>query len=316
MHEPDPRLLSPNGESGDAESEKRAAIYARTSSTSQKFGYSIDEQVRQCAQRCQMMDWSVVFVYKDEAVSGKNTDRPMFQQMLSKAEAGLFDILVFWKLDRFSRSIMHAVNLERRFRDWDVSLYSATEQIDTTTPAGRFNFRNIANAAEFERDMIKQRTQMGHAARALENKWPNKTPPLGYVNAGDGQLSVHPKEGALVRLIFSKYAEHRSMPSVAETLNNGQWLTKKDNDWTADAVGKILRNRIYIGEYSVGEVDSTVKKYQILSQELFEEVTEIRMRFKKNTDSTRSEMKQERKERLVETVTAQYSDFCEFSESE
>ncbi|WP_420182081.1 recombinase family protein [Haloarcula sp. KBTZ06] len=301
--------------SGDGTSEERAAIYARTSSTSQKFGYSIDEQVRQCAERCQMMGWSVAFVYKDEAVSGKDTDRPMFQEMLSKAEAGLFDILVFWKLDRFSRSIMHAVNLEKQFREWDVALYSATEQIDTTTPAGRFNFRNIANAAEFERDMIKQRTQMGHAARALEHKWPNKTAPLGYVKTENGRLSVHPKEAGLVRLIFSEYVEQRSMPSVAESLNDQQRLTKKGNDWTADAVGKILRNRIYIGEYSVGEVESTVKEYQILSQELFEKVTEIRMRFKKVTDSTRSEMDQERKEQRVEEVTAQYSDFRKSSET-
>ncbi|WP_049942789.1 recombinase family protein [Haloarcula amylolytica] len=313
----DPRVSKPDGEtSGDTESERRAAIYARTSSTSQKFGYSIDEQVRQCAQRCQMMDWSVVFVYKDEAVSGKDTDRPMFQQMLSKAEAGLFDVLVFWKLDRFSRSIMHAVNLEKQFREWDVALYSATEQIDTTTPAGRFNFRNIANAAEFERDMIKQRTQMGHAARALEHKWPNKTAPLGYVKTDNGKLSVHPKEAALVRHIFSEYTEQRSMPSVAEILNNEQWSTKQGNNWTADAVGKILRNQIYIGEYSVGEIESTVKEYQILSQKLFDEVTEIRMRFKKDTQSTRPAMGKERKKQRVKDVTSQYSDFYESSISE
>ncbi|EMA25406.1 resolvase-like protein [Haloarcula amylolytica JCM 13557] len=240
----------------------------------------------------------------------------MFQQMLSKAEAGLFDVLVFWKLDRFSRSIMHAVNLEKQFREWDVALYSATEQIDTTTPAGRFNFRNIANAAEFERDMIKQRTQMGHAARALEHKWPNKTAPLGYVKTDNGKLSVHPKEAALVRHIFSEYTEQRSMPSVAEILNNEQWSTKQGNNWTADAVGKILRNQIYIGEYSVGEIESTVKEYQILSQKLFDEVTEIRMRFKKDTQSTRPAMGKERKKQRVKDVTSQYSDFYESSISE
>ena len=127
----------------------RAAVYARTSSPSQRFGHSIGEQVRQCVQRCQMQGWEVQYVFRDEAKSGKDTDRPMFQQMLDRARQGAFDVLLFWKLDRFSRSIHHAVRLEKQFREWGVALHSVTEQLDTTTPAGQFNFRNIANAAEF-----------------------------------------------------------------------------------------------------------------------------------------------------------------------
>jgi site-specific DNA recombinase len=104
--------------SGDqVEEGLRAAIYARTSSASQAFGYSIDGQVRRCWDRCQQMGWTVSHVYCDEAVSGKDTDRPMFQELLSYAEAGAFDVVVFWKLDRFSRSLMHAVQLEKEFRE-------------------------------------------------------------------------------------------------------------------------------------------------------------------------------------------------------
>jgi site-specific DNA recombinase len=105
----------------------RAAIYARTSSRSQRFGYSLEEQVRLCVERCGLLNWDVAYVFQDGEKSGKDTDRPMFQRMLSLAQRGAFDVLVFWKLDRFSRSIMHAVTLEADFRKWGVALHSITE---------------------------------------------------------------------------------------------------------------------------------------------------------------------------------------------
>lgn len=147
-------------ENEDCES-LRAAVYARTSSNSRAESYSLDEQVKRAVDRCQSLGWDVAFVYRDESESGANTDRPMFQTMLDAAKRQAFDVVVFWKLDRFSRSLIHAVQLEEELREHDVYLYSVTEQIDTTSATGRFNFRNLASAAEFERDMIKQRTRIG-----------------------------------------------------------------------------------------------------------------------------------------------------------
>lgn len=95
-----------------------AVIYARTSSPGQRHGYSIDEQVRQCWRRCEQLGWTVSHVFRDEEVSGKDIDREMFQKLLTRAEAGWFDVVVIWKLDRFSRSLMHAVQLERDLREW------------------------------------------------------------------------------------------------------------------------------------------------------------------------------------------------------
>ena len=81
----------------------RAAVYARTSSNSRAESYSLDEQVKRAIDRCQSLDWEVVFVYQDESESGADTDRPMFQTMLETAKRRAFDVVVFWKLDRFSR---------------------------------------------------------------------------------------------------------------------------------------------------------------------------------------------------------------------
>jgi len=256
-----------------------AAIYARTSSTSQEYGYSLTEQVKQCISRCQSLGWDITFVYRDEAESGKDTDRPMFQKMLRRAECSTFDVVVFWKLDRFSRSLMHAVQLEAELRRNDVALYSVTEQIDTTSATGRFNFRNLASAAEFERDMIRQRTEMSLNGMAEENKWPNDTPPLGYRITSDRRLEVIEEEKEVVNEIFDLYIELRSMPAVSDKLNQEAISTQEDGEWTPRAVGDILRNEIYIGEYELGDISKHVPEYQIITEDTFEEVTEIRLRF-------------------------------------
>lgn len=287
----------------------QAAIYARTSSTSQRFGYSLDEQVRQCVNRCRMLEWDILYIFRDEAKSGKNTDRPMFQQMLTQVEKGAFDVVVFWKLDRFSRSIMHAVQLEKKFRDWSVALHSVTEQIDTTTAAGRFNFRNIANAAEFERELIKQRTKMGHTALAMDHKWPNSTPPIGYERDTDGTLSVLGHEAAVVRSIFQRYLDIHSMPEVARLLNDRKQPNTGKNDWTSKSISTILQNELYAGIYKVGKIEEEVPEYQIISVYDFERATEIRMRFRKKGTSNRPSMRGTRKRKRVEKVLERYKDF-------
>ena len=286
-----------------------AAIYARTSSGKQQRGYSINEQVRLCWERCEQFGWTVSHVFRDKKVSGKNTEREMFQKLLDGAEAGWFDVVVFWKLDRFSRSLMNTVQLERQLRDWDVGLHSVTEQIDTTTATGRFNFRSISSASELERDLIKQRTQMGLQALAMENKWPNNNPPLGYEKREDGKLDIVPQEADLVRWIFGRYIECRSMPALADELTDRQESADRDVKWSAYAVGQILKNKLYLGHYSVAGVEEFVEEYQIVDEKLFKDVTNVRTRFQQAQKSDRPEMPIDRKEKNIQSITEQYCDF-------
>jgi len=151
----------PPGVAEEGDTDLGAAIYARTSSANQRFGYSIDEQISRCWDRCEMMDWDIRYIFADEAESGRDTDRPEFQKLLDTAERGLIDVVVFWKLDRFCRSLTDLVQTEEELDQWDVALQSVTEYIDTTTPVGRFNFRNLASAAELETDLTSQRVKMG-----------------------------------------------------------------------------------------------------------------------------------------------------------
>lgn len=287
----------------------RAAVYARTSSKNQEYGYSLDAQVRRSVDRCESLGWEVCFVFRDRAESGKDTDRPMFQKMLSAAEQYVFDVIVFWKLDRFSRSLMHAVQLESELREHDVSLYSVTEQIDTTSATGRFNFRNIASAAEFERDMVRQRTQMGLNALAVERKWPNESAPLGYELDSEGRLSIVQDEKNQVVQVFELYIEERSMPEVARILNERGFRTKNGGEWSPRAVGEVLRNEIYKGLYEVAGVSEHVPEYQIIGEETFEEVTSIRHRFQGEQEASQPAMSDSRKERAISRVRKMYREY-------
>jgi site-specific DNA recombinase len=275
-----------------------AAIYARTSSPNQRFNYSIEEQVRLCRERCDIMGWKVRYIFKDEAVSGSNTDRPKFQLMLERAMAGAFDVIVFWKLDRFCRSLVDLINVQRELSRWGIGLHSVTEQVDTTTPVGRFNFRNLASAAELERDLISERARMGMHALAKQHKWPSNIPPLGYDRKKDGRLEVNRREAKLVVRIFKLYLETKSMAQTAFILNREGVRTKRGNRWTISSIKNVLDYRLYLGEYNVAGVVEHVEDYQIVSKELFEKVHELRERYKHEARKMPDDMKTATIERI------------------
>ena len=290
----------PPGIGDSSDTELSAAIYARTSSASQRFGYSIDEQISRCWDRCEMRNWTVKYVFADEAESGRDTDRPEFQKLLDTAAQGVIDVVVFWQLDRFCRSLTDLVQTEEQLDEWDVALQSVTEYIDTTTPVGRFNFRNLASAAELETDLTSKRVRMGMYGMARRHKWPNSQPPLGYEIQDNGQLEINEDEADLVRRIFRMYVREKSMPQVAFILSQKGVETRSGNQWCRQSVQKILSNELYIGEYSVAGYEDYVDEYRIIADDLFDKVTEIRYRFQQQ------KMDPERKKSKSERILAEY----------
>jgi len=278
-----------------------AVIYARTSSPNQKYNYSIKEQVNQCWKYCHERGWIVRYVFVDECQSGRNVDRSKFQLMLQKAKTGKISAIVFWKLDRFCRSLVDLVNVEKTLQRWEVGLCSVTEFIDTTTPIGRFNFRNLASFAELEREIIGERARLGLYALAREHKWPNPHPPLGYDKAQDGRLVVNKKETELVQRIFKRYLQKKSMAQVAFDFNNEGIRTKRGKEWNARAVRDILTNEIYLGKYNVAGVNHHVEEYRIIDKGLFNKVSQRRLRYKMG-NAKRPPMPETRKTKKIDKV--------------
>lgn len=128
--------------------------YARISTRDQSFDLQVDAlQKAQCDE-----------IFK-EVTSGAKTARPALDDLLSRLRTG--DILVIWKLDRLGRTLKHLVYLTNELMERQIGLISLNDPIDTTTPQGRLVFNIFASLAEFERDLIRERTQAGlRAARA------------------------------------------------------------------------------------------------------------------------------------------------------
>jgi site-specific DNA recombinase len=298
-------VVAPEKDKGPTTNTIRAAIYARISSSNQKNNYSINEQIACCRNYISQRGWTTQYLFFDEAEGGGTIERPKFQSMLERARAGCFNVIVVWKLDRFCRSLVDLVNVERALRNCGVSLCSVTEFLDTTSTIGRFNFRTIGSVAELERELIGERARMGMHALAKLHKWPNPHPPIGYKQLNDGRLGVKEKEAKLVRRIFVMYLHEKSMPQVAFMLNKEGILTKNGKKWTAAAVRGILTNEIYIGIYDAAGIRDYVEEYRILKDPLFTGTNEARLRYKKK-GATKPSIPRDRKSAKIEKMFAKY----------
>jgi len=283
----------------------RAALYARTSSPNQRFNYSIDEQIA-CGQKyAKQRGWIVTHIFFDESERAETIDRPKFQLMLQKAKSGCFDVIIFWRIDRFCRSLVDLVNLEKALREYKVGLCSVTEYIDTSTSVGRFNFRSLGSVAELEAELIGERARIGLHGLAKLHKWPNPHPPLGFTRLDDGVLKIEKEEAKIVRKVFALYLQERSMDHVAFLLNKKDLRTKKGKKWSAVAVSDVLRDEIYVGIYNVAGVRDYVKEYKIIDDDAFMKVKDIRLRYERR-GTPRPLIPADRKSEKIQKVFGKY----------
>ena len=173
--------------------EVRCAIYTRKSTEeglSQEFN-SLDAQ-REAAesyiQSQRGLGWRLIPTrYDDGGFSGGNLDRPALQQLLADVDAGLVDCILVYKVDRLSRSLLDFARIMERFDQRNVSFVSITQQFNTTSSLGRLTLNILLSFAQFEREIIGERTRDKLAAARRKGKWIGGTPPLGYDVAPEGR---------------------------------------------------------------------------------------------------------------------------------
>ncbi|GGK84201.1 hypothetical protein GCM10012284_17990 [Mangrovihabitans endophyticus] len=190
-------------------------------------------------------------VYSDDA-SGASTDRPQLQQALRAARAGLFDTLLVYRVDRFSRSLRDLTGLLDELAEAQVVFRSATEPFDTATPVGRM----LGVFAEFERETIIDRVIAGMERTAAKGLWTGGQRPFGYRldRTLDG-LVPDPGEAVTVRKIFDLYVTDRlGTKTIAGRLNEQGSRTRLGKPWSAHTVEMLLTNRIYVGEKTFRDI--------------------------------------------------------------
>ena len=212
-----------------------AGAYVRVSTEDQaKGGVSLEAQEARLKQYAEMANWQLFKVYVDAGLSAGSTARPAFQEMLEDARDGRINVILVYKLDRFSRSLKDIILTIDELKQLNVDFVSMTESIDTSTPIGKVMFHIIGAFAEFERDVIAQRTSMGMNQKAKKGHAEYR-PPFGYVFV-EGKLRVQEDDADVVRAIFRDRVSGMSLRRLER---------KYGIEFTS--VRWILRNPIYIG---------------------------------------------------------------------
>lgn len=145
----------------------KAIIYTRVSTEEQKTGHSIDAQLESCRAYCKAKSWDIVIEYM-ETGSGKNVkSRPQLNRALTLMEEEIADVLIVWRLDRLTRSIMDFQKIVERIGP---KIASVTEGLDMSTTAGRFVANILISFAQYERESISERTKVALQKARKEGK--------------------------------------------------------------------------------------------------------------------------------------------------
>ncbi len=243
----------------------RCAIYTRKSTEEgldQEFN-SLDAQ-REAAQAYiasqQHAGWSLLpDRYDDGGYTGGNMDRPALAQLLRDIAAGRVNCVVVYKVDRLSRSLLDFAKMMETFEQHQVAFVSITQQFNTATSMGRLVLHILLSFAQFEREIISERTQDKIAAARRKGKWAGGMPLLGYdVEPRGSKLVVNKAEAQRVRAIFTLYLQHEGLVPVVEELKqrgwrNKRWRTRKGSlrggkPFTRNTLRQLLTNVTYRGQ--------------------------------------------------------------------
>jgi site-specific DNA recombinase len=243
----------------------RCAIYTRKSTEEgleQEFN-TLDAQ-RECGEsfiKSQAAEgWQCLAErYDDGGFSGGNMDRPALQRLLADIEADKIDAVIVYKVDRLSRSLLDFARILEVFEKQHVAFVSVTQQINSATSMGRLMLNVLLSFAQFEREIIGERTRDKIAAARRKGKWAGGHPILGYdIDPRGLRLVINEDEAAQVKAIFELYLQHEGLVAVIGELNrrgwvNKRWVTRKGQvrggkPFTKTSLHKLLTNITYVAK--------------------------------------------------------------------
>lgn len=290
--------------------EKLVAIYTRVSTTDQaREGHSLEEQEKRLRAMCEANNYKVFKVYTDAGISGKSTEnRPAYQQMIKDMKKKRFNLIMAFKMDRISRSIVDFETFFNEIKKYNCGIEFLCEKIDTNGAAGMMFARILGIFAQFERELIKERTLVGVESAVNKGHFGGK-PPLGYKTKLDEdgkklkEWIINEDEAKIVKEIFELCASGKTYFQISNILKekypNVISSIKKDKEtneekityrsWTDSSISCILNNKSYIGTYEYRksldnketiEIENVVPK--IVSEDLFNDCQDMIFRNGRN----------------------------------
>jgi DNA invertase Pin-like site-specific DNA recombinase len=270
----------------------RCAIYTRKSheeGLDQTFN-SLDAQREACEAYIHSqagLGWELIEEqYDDGGISGGHMEREGLQTLLADIRAGKVDVVVVYKVDRLTRSIIDFGKLVEAFDTHDVSFVSVTQAFNTTNSMGRLTLNVLLSFAQFEREVTAERIRDKIASSKQKGMWMGGRVPFGY-RAQNRELFIDPDEAQVVRLIFELYHEHRRIKFTKEALDRQGILSRTRTSRSSGRVtgglpfskgniASILANPVYAGRIKHKDKVYAGNHEAIIAETMWEEVQHLR----------------------------------------
>jgi site-specific DNA recombinase len=212
--------------------------------------------------------------YDDGGFSGGTLERPALKRLVADIEAGKIDVVICYKIDRLSRSLMDFARLVEVFDRHSVTFVSVTQQFNTTTSMGRLTLNVLLSFAQFEREVIGERIRDKFAASRARGMWMGGWTPLGY-NVEARKLVVNEAEAAAVRMIFERFLRVGSATALARALADEGVRNKRGKLIDKPFLYKLLRNPIYLGEAVHKGIAYPGEHAAIITRDIWDKVQSI-----------------------------------------
>jgi len=230
----------------------KAVIYARYSSDSQREE-SVEGQIREYTEYAKHNSITIVGTYLDRTLSAKTNNRPEFQRMIKDSAKNIFDVVIVWKLDRFSRDRYDSAHYKRILKKNGVKIISAKENI-SDEPEGIILESMLEGMTDWYSAELSEKIRRGQKENALNGKNNGGGIPLGYILGADQKLLVDPLTAPLVQEAFPRYAEGETVRAIVESFNEHGLTTKENQPFNMNSFNVLFNNRKYIGEYKYQDI--------------------------------------------------------------
>lgn len=226
--------------------------------------------------------WTIIEKhYDDGGYSGGTMKRPALQELFQDIESGFIDMIVVYKIDRLSRSLLDFTKMIELFDRHNCSFISVTQNFNTADSMGRLMLNVLLSFAQFEREISGERIRDKVAATRKKGMWTGGRLPLGY-DVVNKKLIINQKEAEIVRYIFNRYPEVPSELIIANELNEKGWHPKLRNAtntpsaFQASHISSIVQNPIYIGKIKFHNELYDGIHQPIIEKSIFEKVNKIK----------------------------------------
>lgn len=249
---------------------KKVAIYSRVSTVEQaKEGLSVDAQIDKCKSFCNARSWQIFKIYKDAGYSAGSLNRPALELLMGDAKEKKFDVILVYKIDRFSRKLKDLIMVLEELKQKNINFTSVTEQIDTTSAMGEAFFQIIGVFAQLERGMVKERVQLAFDRKIKLGEALYRAP-FGYAYQNK-KLVPDPETAPNVQEIFKMWAAGINYKEISKKFSI-----------PVSTIYQIIKNPVYLGKIRYKGKLYNGKHKSIITEDLFNQANKIQTKLEDN----------------------------------